>query len=116
MPRSPKGGDIVNDYRSLLERVAARADDTSLADPATVRAAGDRRNRRKRGILVGAAAAAMVTAVAAGVVVNHNTSPGPSHKPSRPPSKAASLPWPSFDRPTPAPTPPVGVRPQRVRP
>jgi hypothetical protein len=106
----------VNDYGSLLDRVAARADDTPLADPATVRAVGERRARRNRSILVGAAAAAMVTAVAAGVVVNHTTSPGPSHRPSHPPSRAESVPWPSFQRPSPAPTPPEGVQPQRVRP
>jgi dipeptidyl aminopeptidase/acylaminoacyl peptidase len=60
----------MNDYRSMLERVAARADPTTLAVPATIRAAGDRRARRRHAI-AGIAAATLLVATGA-VIHNHD--------------------------------------------
>jgi hypothetical protein len=61
----------VNDYRSMLERVAERADVTTLPVPASIRAAGDRRTRRSRAI-TGAAAAAILVAATGAVMLHHD--------------------------------------------
>jgi hypothetical protein len=106
----------VNDNGRVLELVAERADEKLLPDPATVRAAGDRRTHRTRGLIAVATAAIVAAAVAVGAAASggSDSTPPPADHHAPRPTLGGARPWPDFDRPPHAPTPPAGVQPQRV--